>query len=82
MTPRQFDYLMDRYELQIKRDDHRAGQIVAWVYNTGRNVEEDPEGKEWWDFFPVWQPEPEEQTEDEMFQAMLMFTKQREGLPH
>lgn len=52
------------------------------IYNSNRNQEIDPKGAEWWDWFPIWKEEPEEQTDDEMFAAMMMFTKQREGLPH
>lgn len=80
MTHRQYSYLIKRFEEKEKREDHRAGEIIAMIYNANRNQEEDPQGVEWWDFFPVWKPEREKQTEDEMFAMMLQFTKQREGL--
>lgn len=50
------------------------------IYNANRNHEEDPAGKVWRDFYSEWKPEVEEQTEEEMFQTMLLFTKAREGL--
>lgn len=82
MTARQFDYLVKRYRDELKREDRRAGEIVAMLYNANRDATIDPKGLEWRDFFPEWKEEPTEQTEDEMFEAMLLFTKQREGLSH
>lgn len=80
MTPRDFGYLLDRYELQIKREDHRIGEVIAMLYNTNRDSEKDPNGLRWTDFFPVWKEEPEEQTDDDMFALMqLVTTKLNEG---
>ena len=81
MTPRLFDYLVKRYREDLKRGDRRAGEIIAILYNINRDSQTDPKGLDWTDVFPEWKEEPEEQTEDEMFQTMMAFTKQREGLP-
>lgn len=80
MTPRQFNYLAERHQERVKREDRRAGEIVAMLYNANRDSEKDPSGLDWRDFFPEWKEKSTEQTEEEMFKAMLMFTKQREGL--
>lgn len=74
MTPRRFSYLVKRFEDREKREDHRAGEIVAMIYNAHRDTDEDRKGLRWYDWFPAWKPEPEEQTEDEMFAMMQMFT--------
>lgn len=50
------------------------------LYNINRDSEKDSRGAEWWDFFTEWKPEEEEQTEEEMFQTMLLLTKRTEGL--
>ena len=74
--------LTERYREGLKREDRRAGGIIAMLYNINRDSEKDPQGQEWFDFFTEWKEVPVEQTEDEMFQAMMLFTKQREGLSH
>lgn len=83
MTPRQFSYLVKRFEEREKREDHRAGEIIAMLYNANRDTEVDRKGLSWWDWFPQWKEEPEEQTEDEMYEMMQLFTaKRNEGLSH
>lgn len=82
MTPRLFSFLLKRHEQGIKRADRRAGGVIAALYNLNSRTEESDPVQEWWDYFTEWKPEPESQTDDEMFQAMMAFTKQREGLPH
>lgn len=83
MTPRQFNYLVERFQERIKRDDHRAGEIIAMIYNANRDTDEDKNGLRWWDWFPQWKEEPPEQTEEEMFEIMQLFTaKNNEGLSH
>lgn len=74
MTPRQFNYLVERYQERLKREDHRAGEIIAMIYNANRDTDEDKKGQSWVTWFPQWKEEPEEQTEDEMFALMQMFT--------
>jgi hypothetical protein len=67
----------------VKREDRRAGEVVAIVYNANRDTDKDPNGIDWRDVFPEWkeQPkeEPEEQTEDEMFEMMQRLVKLTEG---
>lgn len=83
MTPRQFSYLVERFEDKEKREDHRAGEIIAMIYNANRDTEVDRKGLSWDAWFPQWSPEPDEQTEEEMFEMMQQFTaKVNEGLPH
>lgn len=50
------------------------------LYNINRDPAKDPSGKDWDDFFTEWKEPLPLQTEDEMFQAMMLWTKQREGL--
>lgn len=46
---------------------------MALFFNANRNEEKHPHGKDWTDFFPQWGEEPEEQSEDEMLQAMKLW---------
>ena len=80
LTLRQFELLAERHNLKTKREDRRAGTVTAMIYNANRNTDYDPHGKDWMDFFPEWKPEPEEQSEEEMFQTMMQFAKRSEGL--
>jgi len=80
-----FSFLVERHNDRVKREDRRAGEIVAILYNANRNVEDDPKGLDWQDVFPEWKEEREEheQTEEEMFALMKMFAaKSTEGLSH
>lgn len=74
MTPRRFSYLVKRFEERQKREDHRAGEIIAMIYNANRDTEVDRKGLNWDAWFPQWKEEPGEQTDDEMFEMMQMFT--------
>jgi hypothetical protein len=53
------------------RADYRAGQLMALVYNVHRDRDKDPKGATWQDFFP--QDEPEEQTDEQMLEAMMLW---------
>lgn len=79
MSPRQFGLLVKRYQRHREEADRRSGEIVAMLYNANRDSEKDPNGLEWRDFFPEWKPEPQEQTEEEMFQTMMLLAKSTEG---
>lgn len=81
MTPQNFFLLLKRHERRVKSEDRRAGMILAMIYNSERDREIDPAGKDWDDFFTEWKAEPEEQTEEEMFAVMQGFAKSREGAP-
>lgn len=72
--------MVKRFEERVKREDRRAGGIIAQIYNMNRDVEKDPKGLDWQDYFTEWKEEPEEQTEDQMFEAMMLWTKSTEGL--
>lgn len=75
------ELLVERYRDRLKREDRRAGEVVAILYNLNRDPEKDPKGIDWDDVFPEWK-EARPQTEDEMFEAMLLFAKSTEGLSH
>jgi hypothetical protein len=72
---------VERYQRQQKQEDRRAGGVIAMLYNVNRDPDKDPKGLDWFDFFPEWR-EAREQTEEELFEMMMLFTKQREGLSH
>lgn len=82
MTPRQFDFMWERFRDQQKRADRRAGGVIAMLYNINRDSKLDPNGLDWMDFFTEWKEPSRPQTEDEMFQAMIMWTQSTEGLSH
>ena len=77
--------MVERYRERLKREDRRAGGIIAASYNLARASESDPL-YDWWDFFAEWKedrPEPREQTEEEMFEVMKLFAAAHpEGLSH
>jgi hypothetical protein len=73
------EWLAKRHKDRLKREDRRAGGVIAALYNLNvRKSESDPI-LDWQDFFTEWKEAPKEQTEEEMLQLMLLFTKQREG---
>lgn len=75
--------LVERHREMQKRADRRAGGVIAALYNVHTRTEETDPIRDWWDFFPEWKEEPEEQTEEEMLAVMQMFaTKSNEGLSH
>jgi hypothetical protein len=55
---------------------------MAALYNLNARTSETDPIHDWWDFFTEWKPPTKEQTEEEMLEMMLAFTKQTEGLPH
>lgn len=77
-----FSCLVERHNENVKRADRRAGEIIAILYNINRDSERDPHGLEWQDVFPEWKEPEKEQTEEEMFATMMLFTKSTEGLSH
>jgi hypothetical protein len=83
MTPRLYGLMVERFREQNKREDRRAGGIIAASYNLNRANVTDPVF-DWWDFFTEWKPPQEEQTEEEMLRTMmsLFSTKSTEGLSH
>lgn len=82
MTPRLFSRLAERYREGVRREDRRAGEIIAILYNINRDSEKDPHGMDWQDVFPEWKTE-HEQTEEEMFEMMQLFaSRSNEGLSH
>jgi hypothetical protein len=75
--------LGERHRDRVKREDRRAGEIIAILYNINRDSEKDPKGIDWQDVFLEWKEEPKEQTEEEMLALMQLFaTKSNEGLSH
>lgn len=79
MTPRQFGLMVERYRERVKREDRRAGEMIAMFYNANRDTDKDPNGIEWQDLFPEWK-EYREQTEEELAEAMRAWGKLGEGL--
>lgn len=86
MTPRHFDYLVKRYRDLVKREDRRSGGIIAALYNINTREKETDPVREWSDFYTEWKEpakEPEEQTEEEMFEIMkLVAAAHPEGLSY
>lgn len=77
--------MVERYRERNKREDRRAGEIVALLYNVNRDSEKMPDGIEWTDIFPEWkeeQTEGEGQTEEEMLNVMFALKASTEGLSH
>lgn len=80
MTPRQFSLLVERYTERVKREDRRAGGIIAMLYNINRDSEKDPDGLEWWDFYTEWKEETE-QTEEQQLHVMRLWAAATKALP-
>lgn len=80
-THRQTAYLTDRYNERRKQEDRRAGGIIAMLYNINRDSTKDPEGLDWDDFFTEWKPPQPEQTEEEMFNTMMLLAKATQEFP-
>lgn len=80
MTPRQFQLLGERFQEARKREDRRAGGIIAMLYNIHRDPEKDSNGLEWWDFFLEWK-EDTEQTEEAMLEVMRIWAASTKALP-
>lgn len=70
---------MERYKDNVKRADRRAGGVIAMLYNINRDVERDPGGLDWDDFFAEWKLELR-QTDDEMYDVMRSWANTGEGL--
>lgn len=80
MTPRQFFLLVDRRADENKRQDRRAGEVVALLYNVNRDTKKDPRGIDWLDVFPEWKEEAR-QTEERMLETMEMWVAATSKLP-
>lgn len=78
ITARQFAALLDRDEERRRAADRRVGKVVAVVYNANRDVKKDPHGKAWEDFFPEWKAPAPVQTDDQMYETMMMWAKATE----
>ena len=81
MTLRLFLKLAERHRERTRREDRRAGEIIAILYNINRDSQKDPKGLDWQDVFPEWKEE-EPQSEDEMFEAMQLWVGAPGGLSH
>lgn len=75
LTMRQFEALLERRTEDRKSQDRRAGEITAMLYNAHRDVEKDPRGATWWDFFPEWADPDEPQTDEQMLNAMILWSQ-------
>ena len=66
----------------MKREDRRAGGVIAMLFNINCDPEKHPHGIDWQDVFPEWKEE-HEQTEEEMYEVMRLFaSRSNEGLSH
>lgn len=74
MTPRQFGHLVDRHKQRQRAEDRRAGVVAAMIYNAHRNPKKDAKGWTWLDVFPEHRPPKVVQTDDQMFEAMKLWT--------
>lgn len=72
--------LVGRYREAQKRQDRRAGGVIAMLYNINRDSDKDPKGLDWEDFFSEWQ-ETTEQTEEEQLQVMQLWAAATKALP-
>lgn len=78
MTPKRFAKLVERFNELQQREDRRAGEVAAMLYNANRTEETKP--IDWRDVFPQWQEE-EEQSEEEMLRVMQMWAAATKHLP-
>jgi hypothetical protein len=56
----------------MRREDQRAGEVVAMLYNINRDGKKDPKGMTWLDVFPE-NAAPKPQTEEQMLDAMMLW---------
>ena len=71
-----FSLLVERYQTHEKREDRRAGGVIAALYNLNTRTSETDPIHDWQDFFTEWkldQSEQPAQTEEEMFEVMKLF---------
>jgi hypothetical protein len=54
--------------------------LAALLYNVNRDTTKDPGGKDWLDFFPEHAPAKTAQTEEQMFDAMMLWARATERL--
>lgn len=66
--------LVERWKEGLQREDRRAGEVAAMIYNIHRDSKKDPKGMNWLDVFPEWKDEKPAQTEEEMFETMQLWT--------
>lgn len=70
MTLRRFMLLVDRFKERNKREDRRAGEVAAMAFNLKAK-----EPIDWTDVFPEWAEGQHGQTEEQMLQTMMAWTK-------
>lgn len=58
----------------MKHEDRRAGEVAAMIFNANCDRKEYPNGITWLEIFPGWK-ELKVQTDDEMFENMMLWTK-------
>lgn len=68
-----FVRLWERHKERERKADRRSGEVVAMVYNMGRDTKRDPKGWSWLNVYPEHKPPVRPQTEDEMLLAMTML---------
>jgi hypothetical protein len=81
LTLKHFLLLVERHKERVKREDRRAGEMIAMFFNANRDTEKMPRGIDWTDVFPEWKEPSKEQTEEEMLEVMqaLMASTQSMG---
>jgi hypothetical protein len=72
LTPRLFRLLQDRWYEHERRQDRRAGEMVAAIYNVNRDPKKSDIFK-WDEFFPGRSVARRQQTDEEMLMAMQMW---------
>jgi alpha-ketoglutarate-dependent taurine dioxygenase len=75
LTLRQFDGLAKRYQAKQRREDRRAGEVVAILHNIHRDAKTD--AITWLDVFPEHQEPKPEQTDEQMLEAMMMWANRK-----
>lgn len=78
LTPRLFRLLQDRWYEHERRQDRRAGEMVAAIYNVNRDPKKSDIFK-WDEFFPGRSVAKRQQSEQEMFDNMMAWVAKTGG---
>lgn len=82
MTLKEFALRAERHRERVKREDRRAGEIVAILFNANRDPDK-LDAIEWQDVFSEWKEPKEsipEQTEEQMLDTMKLLAASTRGL--
>lgn len=77
MTPRLFHGLLKRHEERLRREDFRFGQLWALRAEISRDEKKRGQPYTWLDAFPQWHEPTPEQDEDQMLEAMVIWSNRK-----